>query len=152
MIYRGVRKELITMADQLAINWVKPDDINETKLMGVWIRAPRQIVLAVMDDIVNLAAKRAVERGGFDPVLTERPTTSTWSPNLRTDILMALNRRATALDPSKHIVDYTDKVTRDFFLNVELVGIIREHNGRPEEFWEPRIEGEINECISKKFQ
>lgn len=151
MIYRGVRKELITMADQLAVTWVDPEDLTPVKLMGVQIQAPKAIVLAIMDDLVNLAAKRTIERQGFEPVLTKRATTTDWTPNLRSDILKALNKRATAVDPSKHILDYTDYVTRDFCLNVELVGIIREHNGKPDDFWGDKVECEFNDCITKKF-
>ncbi len=139
------------MADMLATTWVEPGELESAKLMGVSISAPKSIVLAVMDDIVNLAAARAIQKPGFAPVLTQRATTTDWNPNLRVDIVRALNKRATAVDPSKHILDFTDYVTRDFCLNVELVGLIREHNGKPADFWENKVECEFSDCIAKKF-
>jgi hypothetical protein len=152
MTYRGVRKELIIRADLLACTFVDPSDVNprkQIKLMGVPIQAPEVIVRAIIDDFANLAVKRAIETKGFDPVLTQRATTTDWRPNIRIDLLAALNKRAT--DPRRHILKPIDTVTRDFQYNLELVGIIRELNGDLDKGSLDKIECEINECINKKY-
>lgn len=153
MTYRGVRKELVIRADQLACTFVEPDEANSRKPVKVWavpIKAPAAVVEAIMDVFATLAVKRAIETEGFDPVLTKKATTTDWHPNIPPNLLAALNKRAT--DPRfKHFLNPIDDVTRDFQYNLELVGIIRELNGDLEKASLEKMECEINECINKKY-